>query len=132
MLLRSSRVEVVSERGGVRNSYSVYVVPTLFHFQTGIGAKGDDEGCVRDRRIVPYRTDTWSAEKSSWISLKIAENGRNTATLALKIDWGKYPAELRRQALQPFSLEGARAVRLQQHLPANAMRSQTDDMAKAT
>jgi hypothetical protein len=73
-----------------------------------------------------------TAEKLGRFTLKIAGNRRNSATLALKPDRRKCPAELPSPALSPFSLEGKRAVRFQRLHQANGIRSQTDGSAKAT
>jgi hypothetical protein len=73
-----------------------------------------------------------NAEKPGCVPRKIAGNHRNSADFALNADWRKCPTLPRRQALSPFSLKGPRAVRFQRIRLANAMRSQADDLAKAT
>jgi hypothetical protein len=82
--------------------------------------------------FLPLRQTVWVAEKSGCVPRKITRNRRNSANLALKPDWRKWPFELSRQSLGSFSLKGASSVRFQRHRQANAMRSQTHDSAKAT
>src|ERR1035441_5410439 len=72
---------------------------------------GGSEKPYRGFESFSLRHTVWSAEKSAWISLEIAGNGRNSATLALKADRRRCPAHCCWQALQPFSPEGIRAVR---------------------
>src|ERR1017187_3073473 len=47
------------------------------------------------------------------LPLKIARNGRNSASFTFKPDRRKCPAQSCRQAFAPFSLGGIRAVRFQ-------------------
>ncbi len=61
-------------------------------------------------------------------SLKIAAN---SADLAFEPHRRKWPVERHGLVSWRFSLEGTRAVRFQRLHQANAMRSQTDDAAKA-
>jgi hypothetical protein len=66
------------------------------------------------------------------MALEIAGNRRNFAILALKPDRRKCPFNCYGPAWQPFSPESIRAVRFQRLHVANAMRSEIDDVAKAT
>src|ERR1039458_1675754 len=70
-----------------------------------------------------------TAEKTARNSCEIARIGRNCANLSRKADRRKCPAQSCRQAFAPFSLGGIRAVRFQGLHQANALRSQTDDVA---
>ena len=85
----------------------------------------------REFESLSLRHAVWDAEKLGGILLEIARNRRNSAILPLKPDQRKCPAGRYSQVLPPFSLEGAWAVRFQRLHKANAMRSQTDDPAKA-
>jgi hypothetical protein len=58
--------------------------PVFFPVSSEIGR----EGLARDYTL---RHTVCSAEKSTWIAFKIAENGRNFAILALKPDWRMCP-----------------------------------------
>ena len=78
------------------------------------------------------RHAVWDAEKVGYTPWKTAGNRRNSATLALKPDQRKCPAERLSQALPPFSLEGTRAVRFERIQSANAIRSETDGFAKGS
>src|ERR1039458_3361988 len=57
--------------------------------------------------------------------------GLRLCDLSRKAARRKCPAQACRQAFAPFSLGGIRAVRFQGLHQANALRSQTDDVAKA-
>src|ERR1700675_567729 len=78
------------------------------------------------------RHTVWIAEKSGCLVPKIAGNRRNSLTFARKLDRRKCRSQFRRRAFAPFSLKIGRAVRFRRLHWANAMRSQTDDVAKAT
>ena len=80
---------------------------------------------------LPLRHAVWNAEKPGSNPRKIARNGRNFANLAHTPDWRKCPAFPLRQALRPVSLKDPLAVRFQRLQQAKAVRSQTDDSAKA-
>ena len=86
-------------------------------------------------RLAPdclLRHTVWVAEKSGCITARIAENRRNSGGLAFKPHRRKCAVEPRGQVFWRFSLEGTRAVRFQRLHRAKAVRSQTDDVAKAT
>jgi hypothetical protein len=87
------------------------------------------EGLARDCAL---RHTVWVAEKSGCITARIAENRRNSGGLAFKPHRRKCAVEPRGQVFWRFSLEGTRAVRFQRLHRAKAVRSQTDDVAKAT
>ena len=72
------------------------------------------------------------AEKLGCIPPKIAGKRRNSATLALKPDQRICPAVRLSQTLPPFSLEATHAVRFQRIQSANAIRSETDGLAKGS
>jgi len=80
---------------------------------------------------LPLRQAVWNAEKPGSNPRKIARNGRNFGNLAHPPDWRKCPTLPSRQALRPVSLKDPLAVRFQRLQQAKAMRSQTDDSAKA-
>src|ERR1043166_5240511 len=71
-------------------------------------------------------------KKFGCIPLKIARNRRNSAILVLNMDWRKCPIENCREVLRPFSLKGTHTVRFQGPHRANAMRPETEDVAKGT
>jgi hypothetical protein len=67
----------------------------------------------------------------SCITARIAENRRNSVGLASKPHRRKCLVEPRSQVFWRFSLDGTRTVRSQRIYQANALRSQTDNAAKA-
>jgi hypothetical protein len=76
-LLRSARTRPVVVLTGARQTGKTSTFRRLFP---------DHEFVSLD-----LRHTVCSAEKSAWISLKIAGNGRNFAILARKPDWRKCP-----------------------------------------
>jgi hypothetical protein len=71
----------------------------------------------------PLRHPVCVAEKLGCTLVRIARNRRNSAHLSVKPDRRKTHAKLRRQAMERFSLESARAVRFRRVHRAKARRS---------
>ena len=80
---------------------------------------------------LPLRQTVWSPEKSARISLEIAENGLNFATLALKLEEKVFFRMLHASFAAFFSVRRSSSP-VSQITQSNAMRSQADHMAKAT
>jgi hypothetical protein len=80
------------------------------------------KGC-RGFESTPPRHTVWIAEKFRQIAPTIARNGPNSAMHSVKPDRRKRPIRYLGAALQPFSLDGTKAVRFRLGLKANASRS---------
>jgi hypothetical protein len=80
----------------------------------------------------PSATQSGLLRNSGCIPARIAKNRRNSVIPSLKPDRRKCPAERHRQAMERLSLEGPCTVQFPRLHQANAMRSATDDSAKAT
>jgi hypothetical protein len=78
------------------------------------------------------RHSVWVAEKPGCIPRKTARKRRNFAIPGPKPDWRGVLLNSHRRTLGAFSLEGRNAVRFRRVRLANAMRSQTRHLARAT
>src|SRR5207248_11784541 len=112
------------------------------HFFSGLGLRPRTSLTCRNFEEVsrkPYRGfeslslrhAVWAVEKFLNVASRNARNGRNSAIHTLKPDQRKRPANPSMVGSDHFSLDSRNAVRFRRGAVANAVRSQTDHVAKA-
>src|SRR5437763_12354780 len=84
----------------------------------------------RGFEFLSLRHAVWTAEKFPNIASKNARNGRNSAIFTPKPDQRKRPVRQSGATLEAFSLHTRNSVRFRRGAGANAMRSQSDHVAK--